>query len=177
MRHFSLLLLLVFALLVNGHSVAMSFDVEMDQQILQQALSLAFPVQRNESFVTVQLANPRVILKEGSDRIGVKSRATVEVAGGARFAGEATIDGKLRYSPKQNALYLDQATVRELHIPGVAPAVRGEVKRIANYLVRGILDSQPVYVFQKDQSANFVNKRVTGMTVKNGKLVVEFSVL
>ena len=177
MRRFSLVLSFVSALFVHSNSLAMSFDVEMDQQTLQQALSLVFPVQRNESFVTVQLANPRVILKEGSDRIGVKSRATVEVAGGARFAGEAAIDGKLRYSAKQNALYLDQATVRELHIPGVAPAVHGEVKRIASYLVRGILDTQPIYVFKEDQSANFVNKRITGIKVKNGKLVVEFSVL
>lgn len=175
MRMFSLTTILIAALLFCSNAAALSFNVEMDQATLQQTLTSAFPMQQDEAFVSVQLANPQVILKEGSDRIGVKTMATVFLPGGNKFAGNAAVDGKLRYVAKTNALYLDQARVRELSIDGLPDMAQQEVLRIASLLVRSFFDKQPIYVFKEDKSSAFINKKISGVEVKNGKLVVEVS--
>jgi hypothetical protein len=175
MRVFSMTGIFMAALLLSGNSVALNFNVELDQAMLQQTLSSAFPVQKNESFVSLQLAEPQVILKEGSDRIGVKTVATVSLPGGNRFAGSTMVDGKLRYAAKNNALFLDQARVRELDITGLPDMVRQDVIRIATVLVRAYLDRQPLYVFKADPSSALLKKSISRVEVKNGKLVVEVS--
>lgn len=175
MRAFISTTLFLAAALLSSNSAALSFNVEMDQAMLQQALSSAFPVQRDENFVSVQLAKPQVILAKGSDRIGIKSVATVSLPGGNRFAGTVIVDGKPRYSSKDNALYLDQARVRDLNAPGVPEVMRQEVLRIANVLVRSFFDRQPLYVFNKDEASSLVGKQISRVVIKNGKLVVEMS--
>lgn len=175
MRVFISTTFFMVALLFSGSSAALSYQVEMDQAMLQQAMSSAFPVQRDENFVSVQLAKPQVILTEGSDRIGVKAVATVSLPGGSRFAGSVMVDGKPRYVAKDSALYLDQARVRELNSPGLPDLVRQEVLRIANVLVRSYFDREPLYVFKGDQASSLIGKQISRVEVKNGKLIVEVS--
>lgn len=175
MRNFTLTGALIAALLFSGSSIALSFTVELDQATLQQGLATAFPVQRDETFVSVRLAQPQVILQEGSDRIGLKTLITVSLPGSNPFSGDTTVDGKLRYSAKDNALYLDQARVRDLTIAGMPEMARQETLRIASLLLRSFLDKQPLYVFKDDQSSALINKRITRVEVHNGKLLVEVS--
>lgn len=176
MRSFMLAAMLSAGLLFCASAWALNFNVEMDQATLQQELSRAFPVQRDEAFVSVQLSQPQVILKEGSDRIGVKAMATVILPGDNKISGNTYVDGKLRYEEKTNALYLDQAMVRELNIDGLPDMARQEVLRMANLLVRSFLDKQPVYVFRDDKSsASLIKKRISKVEVKNGRLIVEVS--
>jgi hypothetical protein len=175
MRAFALASIFVVTLFLSGNTAALSFNVELDQATLQQTMARAFPVQRDEAFVSLQLAKPQVILKEGSDRIGLKTTATVSLPGGNHFSGTAMVDGKLRYSVKNNALYLDQARVRELDITGLPDMVRQEVIRIATVLVRSYLDRQPLYRFKEDQSSALLKKSISRVEVKNGKLLVEVS--
>lgn len=166
---------LIVALLFCSNSLALSFNVEMDQATLQQRLASAFPVQQDDAFVSVQLAKPQVILKEGSDRIGIKTMATVFLPGGNKFAGITAVDGKLRYVAKNNALYLDQARLHELSIDGLPDVARQEVRRIASLLMRSFFDKQPIYIFKEDRSAALISKKISRVEVKNGKLVVEVS--
>jgi hypothetical protein len=175
MRTFSLTTILFAALLMSGTSAALSFNMELDQATLQDGLSRAFPVQRNEAFITVQLSQPQVILKEGSDRIGLRTRATVYLPGGSKLSGTTAVDGKLRYAAKNNALYLDQARVRELRIDGLPEMAQQQVLGIANTLVRTLLDTQPLYVVPNDQSSSLLNKQISKLEVKNGKLLIEVS--
>lgn len=177
MRVLTLTGIFMAALLLSANSAALNFNVELDQAMLQQTLSSAFPVQKDEAFVSLKLARPQVILKEGSDRIGVKTLATVSLPGGSQFAGSTLVDGKLRYAAKNNALYLDQARVRELDITGLPDMVRQEVMRIATVLVRAYLDRQPLYIFKQDPSSALLQKSISRVEVKNGKLVVEVSAL
>jgi hypothetical protein len=116
-----------------------------------------------------------VVLAKGSDRIGIKAVATVSLPGGNHFAGSVMVDGKPRYSSKDNALYLDQARVRELNAPGVPEMMRQEVLRIASVLVSSFFGRQPLYVFNKDQASSLLGKNISRVEVKNGKLVVEMS--
>lgn len=175
MRNLTLTGALIAALLFSGSSVALSFTVELDQATLQQGLAAAFPVQRDETFVSVRLAQPQVILQEGSERIGLKTLITVSLPGANPVTGDTTVDGKLRYSAKDNALYLDQARVSELTIAGMPEMARQETLRIASLLLRSFLDQQPLYVFRDDQSSALINKRLTRVEVHNGKLLVELS--
>ena len=176
MRLFTLVLTLFVSLLFIANVAALSFNVEMDQATLQDGLSRAFPVQRDEAFVSVKLSQPQVMLKEGSDRIGLRTTTTVSFPVNNTISGNAYIDGKPRYDQKTNAFYLQEATVHEMNIGGLPDSVRQEVLRIATVLIRSFLDKQPLYVFRDDNPAiSMIKKQISRVEVRNGKLVVEVS--
>ena len=176
MRPFTLVPLLLTSLVFSSSAAAGTYNVELDQPMLQAALATVFPVHGDETFITVQLSEPQVILREGSDRIGVKAMAKVSFPIGNKYSGSTYVDGKLRYEEKTNSLYLDQATVQELDVGKMPDMVRTQVLTIANMVARSVLDKQAIYVFKDDNSAaTLIRKQISHVEVKNGKLVIEIS--
>ena len=163
-------------LLLAGPVAAMNFVVELGQAELQRKVERIFPFTQEDQLYRVELDRPQVVLRDNSDRIGLRLNVAGMVMQQLSLTGRALVDGRLRFDAPNRAFYLDDATLTELQIDGVPASYSDEIRRIAEQMARDILSRQPVYVLDKDDA---LNKRLGGeikaVNVRNGKLVVELA--
>lgn len=170
---FILMTLLPVQLVVAGN---MNLIITLDRADLQRRVERLFPVVREDPWISVQLHHPAVILREGSDRIGL--RLQMETTAGPQFAmsGVAQVEGKLRFERKAGEFYLDDARMTELVLAGVEQPFVEQIRQVAEVVVRQALQVHPVYALnQTAEAKRFMGSEIKAVTVDDGKLVIELA--
>lgn len=166
------LLLVLFA----APAAAMNFVIELAQADLQRRVERLFPVVHEDPLYRVELGAPRVILRSGSDRIGLNLAVAGTLLHELALSGRAELDGRLRYEPASRAFYLDDAAVTELVIDGVPAPYLGELRRVAEQAARELLATRPLYVLgQFGEATAPLGREIKSVSVRDGKLVVELA--
>lgn len=148
--------------------------ITIEQPEIQQRVSALFPIQRDVLLARVTLQNPVVILREGSDRIGVDLDVRVALPLLPEQTGKLGASGKLAYRPAEKAFYLEVPTVDRLEIAGVPPEHAAQLRGAAEAVVRLVLASQPVYqLAQRDYKEVAAEHVLENVSVRNGKVVAE----
>jgi hypothetical protein len=168
------LLALTGAGLVYLHvSHASLLTLRFTQSELQEKITEKFPVKYNLLVLTAELHDPEVRLANGSDRIGLAMNVTAKAAGKTE-TGSAVADGTLRYEPENGTLYLDDATLRELHIEGLSENTNKQARPVLSSLLRASLSRIPIYRPKSGDFRQELGKRVVkSVAVRDGKLVVD----
>jgi len=162
--------------LLAAPAVAMNFIVELSQADLQRKVERLFPFEHTDALYQVQLARPQVVLREDSDRIGLRLDVTGSAMQQIALAGKAYVNGRLRFEPKTGSVYLDDAALDELHIDGVPPEYANQLRTVAEQMARELLASQPIYVLEKGDGLNkIMGSEVKSVAVRHGKLVLELA--
>ena len=121
------------------------FVVAVPAERIQKALEPAFPVVKKSGIVRVTLTDPRVILKRGSNRIGILVTARVDVFGKKATTGEATADGTMSYDPKTTTLTISDVRARSVTIDHIDRSLRRTATRLAKDAVQAELPKSAVY--------------------------------
>jgi len=82
---------------------AMAFTKMLTAAELQAQVAGQFPLQRLTPFMTVTLSDPRVVLEDKSDRIGIELSVATDALGGIANKARGLIDGQLHYESLQQA--------------------------------------------------------------------------
>ena len=152
----------------------MNYLIELDQAQLQRKVERLFPVAHEDPLYSVALNEPKVVLREGADRIGLRLNVAGSVMRQLDVAGAARVEGRLRFEPKTGEFFLDDATVEELSIEGVPDQYLGELRRLAGQIAREALNQHPVYVLGSlGESKKLMGSEIKGIRVRDGKLVIE----
>jgi len=152
----------------------MNLVVTLDRADLQRRVDRLFPIQRENELISVRLHHPQVILTEHSDRIGL--RLHVDATAGAQFSvsGNALVDGVLRFTPADGDIFLDDASVEELHIDGVPPLYANQIRQLADSVIRDLLQDYPIYTLgHGSKSQRIMGSDIKSVTVHEGKLFLE----
>ncbi len=147
--------------------------VELSQADVQRKVARLFPAGYETPFFAVNVDNPLVDLKEGSDRIGLRVDVQVDLMGELSFNGRGRLDGKPRYAAERGEIYLDEAGLRELHLDGVPSEVMPDVERVADMVVREALRDQPLYLVSQPGTPKILSEDLRAVRVENGKLILE----
>lgn len=154
----------------------MNFVITMDRADLQRRVERMFPIIRENPLIAVRLRHPQVILREGSDRIGLRLEIAASAAGQFSVSGLATVDGILRFVSDSGEFYLDDARVRELRIENIPPAYEEQIRQLADGVVGDLLLERPVYVLgQLGEAKRIMGSKMKSVAVHNGKLIVELA--
>lgn len=160
--------------LASTPAPAMNYTVELGQAQLQRKVEAMFPIKHEDELYKIALDKPQVVLREGSDRIGLRLDVAGMLMQQISLNGRASMDGRLRYEPKTGEFYLDDATLAELNIEGVPPQYLGELQRVAEQAARELLNSRPIYVLgQSGESKKLMGSEIKAVSVQNGKLIIE----
>ncbi len=144
--------------------------VEFSKEDIQQRVERY--VDENGQFGdTVVFNNPKVLLEEEGNRVGLKVDLKVS-AYGRTGTGSLTSTGKLAYRPENGTFYLSELRIADITLDGVPQFA---MKMVTDY-VQGTLDKMtpniPVYTFKesslKERAAKLVLQTVE---VKPGKVV------
>lgn len=149
------------------------FTVEITQQQIQTQIDPKFPIQKNYLVVNVTLSNPKVVLKDGSDRIFVGADVAVTVPTQPKGTGSTMLSGKVIYEKDQGAFLLTDLRVEDLKIQGISEQTVEKTKETLSQVAAQVLNRFPIYKFNEEDRAQKLAKGfLKSIEVRGGKLRV-----
>jgi hypothetical protein len=156
----------------------MNLVLTLSRADLQRRVERLFPIRREDALVSVVLSRPEVMLREGSNRIGLRLHIEASALQQQQLttSGTVGVDGVLRFLNSSGEFYLDDASVEELRLGQVPPLYLDEVRQLADGLVRDLLEERPIYVLgQSGESTRIMGSELKAVAVRDGRVVVELS--
>lgn len=163
---------LIFLLLMTPQ--VMAFTKELTAGELQTQLAGQFPRQEQTPFMTVTLSDPRIILKDKSDRIGMELTVSTTSLGNISGKARGLMDGKLHYVPKTGEFFLLDPEMQRLHVAGVPEQYQSDIRILVEGIAKETLSQIPIYTLKADDPNQSLAKSfLKSVTVRNGRLVLE----
>ena len=138
---------------------------------IQQRLDAKFPVTKSKFLSDVTLKNPRVVLEDGSDTIGLDLDVEVAVPVLGKFTGSLRASGKISYEFEDKAFYLLEPSVEKITIDGLPEDKLEKARKPIEVVAANYLRAHPVYEFKgrnlKELTAEYVLRSVL---VESGEL-------
>lgn len=117
------------------------------QDEIQSRLAPRFPLEKCAlGTLCLTLSDPKVVLNEGSDRLGYTGVFTASYKD-AGVPGAIAFDGKVRYA--DGNFFFDDVRISRFEMTGVAPKWAGFVTTHGPKLAQAILVSVPIYSLDK----------------------------
>lgn len=162
--------LLVYILETKGTVLTLTFTAADLQHILERR----FPIQKSDLLLTTTFSNPRVILKEGSNLIGLHITVTVKLIGQKPLGGNLLAEGQIRYVPAEGTFYFDNGKVQQIQIEGLPQDMGQTVEHLAAPLLDTYLTHIVLYRLKPEHSKEALAKTVLkSAEIRNGRLVLQ----
>ncbi len=175
-----LLLVLALAALIAAGGVWLYYratTLVLTREDLQREVDRKFPIEKRELVAVVRLSEPRVLLNEGSDRIGLGVTVTLEAPGIKPLSGHIEADGEVHYDPEQGTLFLDYARLEKLEAKGLSERDAKLAQEILNPLLNSALAHIPLYRLNpNDPRQARLRGTVKSLKVESGRVVIKFGV-
>jgi hypothetical protein len=147
------------------------FTIEITQQQIQTQVQSRFPVQKSYLVANVTLSDPKVVLKDNSDRVFVGATVTVNVPTQRPGTGSTMMSGKVVYDKEQGAFTLSDMKVEELKIQGVSDKSVGQAREVVSTVGAEVLNRFPIYKLdQNDRAQKLAKGFLKSVDVAGGKL-------
>lgn len=143
-------------------------EYSLTRQELQTELDKRFPATlRYAEVVSVQLSHPRLVLDEATNRITthVDARLTNALLPSPPVDGKLALNSGVRYDPARRAVLLDNPTVQQVEVTGMA-IYREQLNAIGAVVAQQLLKDYPIYTFKPEEL------RVGGRDVEPGAITV-----
>jgi hypothetical protein len=144
--------------------------VNLTQQEIQERLSTRFPLQRSLVLINLTLRDPKVVLREGSDR--VTTELTADVAGPlGTLTGNVVVSGVPFYDATRKAFFLNDPALDSLRVPGLTADLETQTRQLVEAVAKPTLRELPVYELTgKDAKEVTAQYALREVRVKDGKL-------
>lgn len=162
------------ALVLSACSGIYSKKIVFTLQELQEKVASEFPLKKRKSLVTVNFLNPRILLSQESDRIGISLDMEVSAPGLKVVTGHLEADGGLEYRPDSGEFVFTEARVRVFELTDIPRAYARTIEQVGATLVKSYLSELTLYRLKQDNFKHSLAKLVLkSVAVENGEVVVE----
>ena len=147
--------------------------IKITQEQIQKKLDLKFPISKRYLLLfELTLADPEVVLREGSDRVSFEVSALTNVlVNGEDLRGRAQVTAGVRYEPQDGALLLVDPDVETVVITLLPEEYEDEVIVVAGLAAREYLNDYEIYrLDQTDFKQALAKLVVKGVEVREGVL-------
>ncbi len=166
----------VAVVVLRGRTV----NIRITEQQIQQTLDKEFPITKTYTLIVVNVdvtfANPRVVLEEGSDRIGagVDWVITLHLRDGPQSYGAAVdVTFGIDFNPETGELFLTDMQFERMDLPGIPARYLSMVQTAATTVAQKVLNVIPVYQLTAEDTKTTIAKLILkGVTVHDGTLIV-----
>ncbi len=164
-------LILVASLLVAPGCAKREVVVTLTRGEIQEWVEPRFPVSKLAYLVLVTLRDPKVVLPDGTDRIGIELNVDVKIPLLAALSGKIAASGTPRYEGGTKAFYLERPSVERVEINGLKPEHEPKARAAIEKLATELLATRPIYELKgrnlKEVTASYVLRDVL---IRDGKL-------
>ena len=162
---------MVVATMLVGGCASTSITITRTQSDLQESVAKRFPVTTETHLVTVTFRDPKVLLQDGDDRIGLDVETEIQFPFGAPITGRVASLGRLSYDPSAKAFYFREPSIERLEFPGIEGDRKAKARAALAAVAKLTLASIPVYTLAgrtlKETTAEYL---LTEVFVREGKL-------
>lgn len=144
----------------------MSFSLTQEQ--IQKNVEIKFPLTYEKYFSTLTLSDPKVIICEKSNKVGIEVKAITKIPFIGEKTGAITIKGGLHVSKEKKTVYLNTPEIVNLSIEGTSDDSMEAIRALAQATVEKTLEQIPIYELSGAVSA----RTVKSIAIKDGKLHV-----
>lgn len=143
----------------------------LTREYLQSQIVAAFPYEKRELLYTLAVRDPKLVLTDKSDRIGLSVNLEVSALGGKKMHGSLIAAAGLRYDPVQTAFFLDNPRVTEVLIDGLPKSISSRIPGVATTALQGVLKGKPVYRLTETDAKSFLLRRtLKAVKINNGNV-------
>ena len=162
------------ALVLSACSGIYSKKIVFTRQELQEKVASEFPLKKRTSLVTVNFLNPRILLSQESDRIGISLDMEVSAPGFKAVTGHLEADGGLEYRPDSGEFVFTEGRVLTFELADIPTAYSRTIEQVGAKLVKTYLSDLTLYRLKQDNFKHALAKLVLkSVAVENGEVVVE----
>ena len=159
---------------VDPNGRGYSFAVPMG--MINSTLAEQFPVQEKRSLGTVEISDPNVLGKQGSDKlaIGTSFKFTNFLIRDG-IGGNLKLASGVRFDPKTQNLYLKNPMVEELKFQNfsLAKYLTPEMKNSLGTIIAETIAKKPIYNIK---NAGVGSGFVKGIDVRDGQVYLTFGI-
>jgi hypothetical protein len=173
--HGSCILRLSLLLLVcsSAAGCAASYTIRFTAGEIQQALNRKLPISKSKFLVRATVQSVEVELREAPDRILLHPQVGLSIAGQSALAGQALVEGQIRYAPESGEFFFDSAKVVEMTIAGIPESARPVAEELIAKAGEAYLSSTPLYrLKQTDFKHSLARMLLKSVKVRDGQLQV-----
>ena len=156
-----------------------NYTMEISPAMLQSNVAKQFPLERELTVGKLKLEEPKIGLREGSDRMETGINFSYKPPIFSAQTGKVNISGKIFFNKEKKAFYLLEPKVDKLQFnnTSIPSMVSNNVKGIMGSVINEVFKQFPIYSLTPDTiSGKILQKTVKNAEVKNGKLLVTFGV-
>ena len=151
-----------------------TLTVKVSREEIQRRLDATFPVDQQVLLTRVVLEHPKVILTNGSDRIGVGLDVRVEIPIVGPRSGSVTVSGGIDYRREQKAFFLRDPKLEQIQVEGLTAEQLGLVKSPLESVTTAALTVFPIYEFKQRNVGEITAEHVLRKVyVKDGNVYAE----
>jgi hypothetical protein len=132
-----------------------------------------FPQRQEGVFGRITLSDPKVVLEDGSERLGLGVKVKAELPGGLTAYADALVDGEVAWDPAKREFHLREPRVRRLDAEGLQEPYASLVAEGVNALAQETLPVIVLYRVPADAAGAEALKALKRVAVKDGRLRVE----
>lgn len=162
----------VLLLIASGAAHALSYTVQLSEADLQKKVESRMPIIKKKLIAQLTIAQPQVILQEGSDRVEVMAHVTISMISGFKGTGTAHVEGRISYDPDKGEFYFLDSEVKSIKIDKLPDAFRKKAPKMIGSAMKIALDHLPVYRFNDDLKHRLAKAVLKSVSVKNRKLEI-----
>ena len=150
------------------------YSVAIPMGMINSTLAKQFPVKESRSFGTVEMLNPNVLARDGSDKLSIGTGFNITnmfMSNG--IGGELKLSSGIRFDPKTKNLYLANPMVQELKFQdfSLAKYLTQGMRNSLGLLIAETIAKKPIYNISK---AGMGTSFVKGIDVRNGQIFLTF---
>ena len=140
---------------------------------INETLQKQFPITEKTQYGKVTLANPKALLRKGSDRIEAGSTVIFSNALIPEQKGSVYVSGKPYFDARTGSVYLNDPMIEKLDINGykLASFLHGSVADIVKPVINEVFKKIPIYKIDKNSIQGSLVKSVS---VEDGSLLLRF---
>jgi hypothetical protein len=156
-------------------------SISLTRGQIQSAINAHMPYEKKMAFIfTLTLKNTEVLLKNGSDRIGVLTHVEMSVRLGDKSEGRSgsiqAMTG-IRYDPETFRFYLQKPQVEDILIEDVPSKYTDMVEKAGREILETFLDEIHVYTIDdKDMKMKLARAVLKDVNIVNGSLRITLGV-
>ena len=167
----------VFTACVGVDPQGRGYSVAVPMGIINTTLAKQFPVREKRTLGTVEISDPTILGKQGSDKLNVGTSfkfTNMLISNG--ISGSLKLASGVRFDPKTQNLYLANPMVEELKFQdfSLAKYLTSSMRQSLGMIIAETIAKRPIYNIKKAGvvGSNFVR----GIDVRNGQIFLTFGI-
>lgn len=136
--------LFILSLLFLSSSL-FAFEFELSQEELQKGLDFKFPIEKSKFFQDFTLTNPKIELKNNSDKVFLRMNVNVKNKLGLNENFYVKLNSKIYFDTKTTDIYLRDFELESLENEKIPEKLRDSISKGIVFLVNERFENKPIY--------------------------------